>query len=163
MSNELGTFGVDFDSVDGQRGMKEPEAGRRVFRITKVSANIQKKGDNEGAKCINAMCAELDDSGEPTGAAYNKFLGLGLTPWKNGGTQLGVTKGWLEDIGRDDLLSPNASIEELIGTEFEALISKREWEGRIFTQDADIKPLSHAEVRKPTPPAKPAPAGRRAR
>lgn len=163
MSNDLGTFGVDFDNVAAQRGMREPEVGRRTFRIVKVSSSLQKKGDNEGSKCINALCSELDESGEEVGALYNKFLGLGATPFKNGGTQLGQTKGWLEDIGREDLLSPEASIEELIGTEFIATISKREWEGRTFVQDSDIKPLSHAAEKKVVAPAKPAATPRRAR
>lgn len=162
-----GTFGVNWNEVDAQYGPVMPEPGRYTFRITKLVGSEQKNGENAGARCYSAICAQLDDKGEPTGKTYSKFLGLGTVPFKNGATQLGVTKGWIEMIGRSDVLDGDQDPELLVDTEFEATISYTTGQdGRKFVQDENITSVSHADAMaapEPPKPEKPASTPRRGR
>ena len=139
-------FGCDFDDVEGSsfgRGPL-PDPGINDFEITKVSGGAQSKGKNVGAPYISLKCAQV--SGETPGTkSASQFLGFGTVPFANGSCQKAQMKGFLEGIGRHDLLRPDASPTELIGTVFRAnAVLSKDQKGQDQVDFYDLEPVSHA-------------------
>lgn len=164
-------FGTNFDDVQGSFGARAalPDVGVQDFEITKVLSGQQSRGKDEGEGYINLACTQM--SGEAPGVkVHRQFLGLGTTPWANGSCQKAAFKGFIEAIGREDVLGPDGDSDMLIGTTFRAKVTigkdrNGEDESRLY----DIEPLSHAAgaasgavnapVNAPAPaPVAPAPA-----
>lgn len=152
----MARFGTNFDDVKGEFGGSAPlpEPGVQDFEITKVTDGVQTKGNDANSPYFSARCTQM--SGEAPGTrSTSQFLGMGTTPWKNGSCQKAQTKGFLEAIGRDDLLHAGGDSTELVGTTFRAQVfHDTDNKGQTRANLRNVEPLSHAN----TAPANAAPA-----
>lgn len=111
------------DTQEERTGQMPPDVGEQEFEIAKVFKGVQKQGENIDEPYVNLLCKQMSGEFPGTKSCF-KFLGFGRKMGKRGTTQAGETKGFLADIGRDDLFSlPAFDPTDLIGTTFLANVA----------------------------------------
>lgn len=142
-------LGIDLGGIDTQTFGAQwlaPEPGRHTFEIMDITLGTNKEGEHAGESYVMAKCVQTDgeDPGTRTHSQY-----LGLSPHKGQwGIPLAKTKGFLEAIGRQDIIAAgaDADLDDMIGTLFEAEVtfSTSKKTGKENSNLSAIVPLSHA-------------------
>lgn len=101
------TWGLDMRSVQGQRGGNEPPPGRYLFEIADHRQGVDKNG--LPYVMFQAKVVEGDHEGKSIWA----FFGTS-------DERIGWLKGFLEDLGRDDLFDEDRGPADVVGATFEA-------------------------------------------